>query len=840
MARTIDRRWLNYQTRRFRDARPTYVALASTVEKVLGRLRERYAPMAMVGARAKTVQSFAEKAIRKQEKYRHPWRQLTDLAGGRLVAYTREEAEAACRWIEREEGLTIDWANSLHTRERLRTAEFGYLASHYVVQLTGPRILGIGIDPGLQKLKCEVQVSTFLQHVWAAIGHDRIYKGNLRIPESIERKTAEVAALLELADTSFAETTASLDEYLANFATSLPTDRLAEEIERWQAVLAADPAGPACDEIRCRLGRLHLAAGRPRSAHTTMKPLQDSQRPDMLRELGRAAHLAGRVADARDHLEMAIELDDQDWLAHAYFGDLQRGAAPEAALESYGRAHRLAPEEPRVLVPLLECELRVNRNARMLRQMCGSLQAGIDECRRRIDLRVHLPHAHLEEGRLSLYLAPDRPYAALAAYSRAVADIRDNAVLTAELATVERIVTALSSGLDGIFLEECEPLQGFVWVRDFLRLAVAARLGDMKLLDDIVTGDDASRPAFERPVLIVAGGCSPESEPDVESCQQVLRKALDGFTGTVIGGGTRAGISGLTARLLGRQANVQLLGYLPHEPSRPEEDRIHPAYTNIETRGCGYTPLGPLQTWADLLRTGVEPADVRVLGVNGGDLAGFEYRLALALGAAVGVVEGSGRAAGRLLPDPFWQGRKGFAPLPRDWASIAAFVNSARPAAAPLDRQRLDDLARLAHENYRAPKLSEPGMLPDNLLPWEVLPESLKGSNRDQVRHAVHILWRAGFAVRPRKPKTSGSPSVPRLFQERLDEMAEMEHGRYNAERLSAGWRLGETNDAGKRTNPTLISWADLPDAIKDYDRDAVRAWPGLLWQAGFRIVRSR
>ena len=64
-----------------------------------------------------------------------------------------------------------------------------------------------------------------------------------------------------------------------------------------------------------------------------------------------------------------------------------------------------------------------------------------------------------------------------------------------------------------------------------------------------------------------------------------------------------------------------------------------------------------------------------------------------------------------------------------------------------------------------------------------------------------------------------------------------MEHGRYNAERLSTGWRLGEVNDVHRRTNPTLVPWANLPDHIKDYDRTAVDKWPQLLWDAGLRII---
>ncbi len=862
MSSTVDRRWLRGQTRKFVQERPKYELLARTLRLVLEQIRDRHAPLCLVDTRAKTIQSFVEKAIRKHEKYREPWRQLTDLAGGRVVTYTRTETEAICRWLEREEGITIDWRNCLHTQQRLGVGEFGYIASHYIVQLTGPTVMGISIDPGLRGLRCEIQVSTFLQHVWATVGHDRIYKSNLRIPRQIERKSAETAALLEMADAAFDATAASLDRYQLAFEASLPPQKLAQEIERWQAVLAADPHGRSRDELLHRIGRLHLAAARATTAYNIMRPLAESKRADLRRELGRAALLAGKLDEARRHLAAAIALDDKDWLTHKCMGDAHLAGDPAGALAHYVKAHELKPDEPQLLCPLLECDLRVKCDSRVLRLMRGSLQAGIEECQRRIELQVHLPQAYFEHGRLALYLDPARPYDAMAAYARAVATCRHCQELEAELAAVQRIIEALQTGEEYGELEECESLQGFIWVREFMRvalvakaraivrdplaeaalpkrlLAAARRWQDGRLLAGIATPGKPS--TFAEPILIVAGGCAPEAQDDIRSCRSLLNRALRGFTGTVIGGGTTAGISGLTARMLGNMPGVTLLGYLPASEHRPPEDRIARAYQIIETRGCGYTPLGPLQTWADLLRAGVAPEDVHVLGVNGGDLAGFEYRLALALGGVVGVVQGSGRAAERMLPDPFWQTAHAFAPLPRDWATIAAFVNLAWANPAPRVARQLARAARGAHERYRRENISKPGKVADNLLPWGKLPPPLKRSNLQQIAYAAVILRRAGFAVVPLKGFAKAPPPPPPAYADRLEQMAEMEHGRYNAERLSSGWRLGDTNDVQRRTNPTLVPWSELPEHIKEYDRLAVRAWPDLLWRARLRIVPAK
>jgi hypothetical protein len=71
--------------------------------------------------------------------------------------------------------------------------------------------------------------------------------------------------------------------------------------------------------------------------------------------------------------------------------------------------------------------------------------------------------------------------------------------------------------------------------------------------------------------------------------------------------------------------------------------------------------------------------------------------------------------------------------------------------------------------------------------------------------------------------------------------MAELEHGRWNVERLRNGWRYGKPRDDDKKLHDCLVPWADLPDGddgFKKYDRDAVRKFPAILAKAGLEIFR--
>lgn len=67
----------------------------------------------------------------------------------------------------------------------------------------------------------------------------------------------------------------------------------------------------------------------------------------------------------------------------------------------------------------------------------------------------------------------------------------------------------------------------------------------------------------------------------------------------------------------------------------PDEKNYH--ICDVEYTTGDYSPMGPIQTWADLLLAGVDPSSVRLLGINGGKLCGFEFRLAMAMGSAVGL-----------------------------------------------------------------------------------------------------------------------------------------------------------------------------------------------------------
>src|SRR6185503_3063747 len=103
--------------------------------------------------------------------------------------------------------------------------------------------------------------------------------------------------------------------------------------------------------------------------------------------------------------------------------------------------------------------------------------------------------------------------------------------------------------------------------------------------------------------------------------------------GTVICGGTKEGISGLVGELcFARRDRIHAVGYLPTSlPSDAHRDGEHYGDLRYSTGKDGFSPAEPIQNWIDLLASGIDPKTVTLIGINGGDIAGFEYHLGAAL-----------------------------------------------------------------------------------------------------------------------------------------------------------------------------------------------------------------
>jgi hypothetical protein len=160
-------------------------------------------------------------------------------------------------------------------------------------------------------------------------------------------------------------------------------------------------------------------------------------------------------------------------------------------------------------------------------------------------------------------------------------------------------------------------------------------------------------PGFRLPVFILAGGASGEDASSNAAASRLIVSSFSGISGTLISGGTTSGIAGVAGEVAAAHPGMVALGYLPRKlPAGVKRDRRYAGFRTTPTDEFSVAEC--LAYWEDLVEAGVDPAEVRLLGWGGGSIAALEYRIAGAIGARVGLVAGSGRAADALARDAAW------------------------------------------------------------------------------------------------------------------------------------------------------------------------------------------
>jgi hypothetical protein len=337
--------------------------------------------------------------------------------------------------------------------------------------------------------------------------------------------------------------------------------------------------------------------------------------------------------------------------------------------------------------------------------------------------------------------------------------------------------------------------------------------------------------------IVVAGGATSMSKEDLNLIRPFVESILRGYQGRVVSGGTRVGVPGCVGDVVEalappEKAGLELIGYIPSRlpPDAPKDGR----YRIVECNEPRFTPEQILRMWKDFKHDGIAPREVVCVGFGGGPMSAAEYQIAIALGACVVVAQGTKGSADEIAQSEIWKGLLNLVPIPLD---IASFRFLLTPSPKDIADPALQVVAQELHARYLA---DSSGRLPENMRPWGKLNDTYLKANCEQARHAVAILRAAGLEVRhSEKPVIfTDLAEGPRGEVER---MAELEHGRWNVERLRDGWRYGPVKDEQKKTHPCLVPWALLPDGesgVKEYDRNAVRALPAILAKAGLEVYR--
>jgi len=847
MSNQISPEELKQQVEAYVKELPHYEIYAQALKRVLEKACLESIPGAIVQVRPKSKASFAEKCVRKYDKYPDAVNQMTDLCGGRIIIQTLEQIKVVKLFIEKNfNAFDPDDKSSL-----LGEDKFGYRDMHYLVRLKPERASVIGFTPRecqtIGSRVAELQVRSVVQHAWADILHDRIYKAPLKLSTEAKRTGALLAAIMEDGDRNFDQLAGQLDGMAANYSAYASRENVEKEIRTQELLLknANDMERPI---VALKIARLIAAKGEWKTIITLLQPHQDLEGPlkEAIRlELGhalcrlhRSKPQSASYHQGQELLQQVVKAcENPDFTA---VPNLRRNrsihsralarlgwswepldAEAYQARECYCKAVELEPNNPYYLADMLGFELKFAAGTDLVAGFRASIKSALIICREHAITGTELPAAFFTAARLNMLMG--NYYAALNDYACGVRHwLNKEGCMTCNL--LEDEIAWLHRVHSGKALPE-----EFRWAEELLLL-----------VQSINTKTKTSASPSQKvnaPVLIITGGTAslkPENRGIVEL---LLQEALAAFSGTVISGGSTSGVPGFVGKIAGDLARMdrkgfKLIGYIPKSfPNDAEKDKHYDKL--IDCGSDKFTPAQVLWGWKDVFDAGIKPTDVLLLGFGGGKIAAFEYRLALALSAPVGVIHWEKDSAEELLKDPLWSSSPKLYPLPHDPKTIRAFVVR---DGYPFGKAELSEMAKEFHARYQAENTRK--IKPDNLKPWDDLPDTYKKANLEQANYAIRILQAAGFGVR----KVKGRLAIFNEFTAAdVELMAELEHGRWNIERLRDGWRPGPRDDA-KKTHNCLAPWEELsdgPDGVKRYDRDAVRTFPKILAKVGFEVYRN-
>ena len=147
-------------------------------------------------------------------------------------------------------------------------------------------------------------------------------------------------------------------------------------------------------------------------------------------------------------------------------------------------------------------------------------------------------------------------------------------------------------------------------------------------------------------------------------------------------------------------------------------------------------------------------------------------------------------------------------------------------------------IARAIHEGYVCyrEKLDGTPQIDPAMVPWDNLAEEFQESCRRQADHIGLTLRAVGCGL---APLTDWDAELFEFTSEEVERIARMEHDRWMAERRREGWTPGP-RDLERKTNPYLVPWEQLPEEIKELNRDMVRGFPAFLARVGLQTYRLK
>jgi hypothetical protein len=148
-------------------------------------------------------------------------------------------------------------------------------------------------------------------------------------------------------------------------------------------------------------------------------------------------------------------------------------------------------------------------------------------------------------------------------------------------------------------------------------------------------------------------------------------------------------------------------------------------------------------------------------------------------------------------------------------------------------------IAVAIHEDYCKKRELE-GQTPEtnpNLVLFDQLSDDIREASLDSARTIPRKLKLLNIIIQ--RAMAGSDPGLLELTDPEIETLSQWEHSRWNWQKIIQGWVYGTEKDEAKKTHPSILPWIQLPDNIKEYDRQNIRLIPGIIKEAGYSAVRK-
>lgn len=172
--------------------REIFADLAEEIYAILaGVLKQRNISVADIRPRAKEPEKFQQKLM---NGVTYDPKDMQDLAGIQVICFVKSDVGKIANVIEK----TFEVIDKESNDDKEKNS--GYSDVKFICKLTKARINPAEELQRFENKRFEIQVRTILQHAWAEIEHDDIYKNPHNISQELRRRFFLVSKVLEMAD----------------------------------------------------------------------------------------------------------------------------------------------------------------------------------------------------------------------------------------------------------------------------------------------------------------------------------------------------------------------------------------------------------------------------------------------------------------------------------------------------------------------------------------------------------------------------------------------------------------------------------------------------------------